>query len=106
MNIKITSRKFKAKDSLKELINKEVKSLEKFHDGIQDVHVVLSYIHDKDSIKTAEVSVKITGKILNVSEDSEEFSKSATIALDKLKRQLIKEKSKRISKWEKFKKWG
>jgi putative sigma-54 modulation protein len=98
MNIKITSRKFKAKDSLNKLINNEVKALEKFHDGILDVDVVLSYIHDKDSIKTAEISVKITGKILNVSEDSEEFSKSVTIALDKLKRQLIKEKSKRISK--------
>ena len=38
MNIKITSRKFKSKESLKELINTEVKLLEKFHDGIQDVH--------------------------------------------------------------------
>ena len=98
MNIKITSRKFRAKETLKAFINKEVKALEKFHDGILDVHVVLSYIHDKDSIKTAEITVKITGKILNVSEDSEEFSKSVSIAIDKLKRQLIKEKSKRISK--------
>ena len=100
MNIKITSRKFKAKETLKEFINKEVKALEKFHDGILDVDIVLSYIHDKDSIKTAEISVKVTGKTLNVSENSEEFSKSVNIALDKLKRQLIKEKSRRLSKWE------
>ena len=98
MNINITARKFKAKDSLKEFINEEVKSLEKFHDGILDVDVVLSYIHDKDSIKTAEVSVKITGKTLNISAESEEFSKSVSIVLDKLKRQLKKEKSKRGSK--------
>lgn len=98
MNINITSRKFKAKETLKEFINKEAKSLEKYNDGILDIDVVLSYIHEKDSIKTAEIIVKIPGKILTVSEDSEEFSKSVSIALDKLKRQLKKEKSKRISK--------
>ena len=99
MNINITARKFKANETLKEFITEEVKSLEKFHDGILDVDVVLSYIHDKDSIKTAEISVKVTGKTLNIAEDSEEFSKSVSIALDKLKRQLKKEKSKRSSKW-------
>ena len=100
MNINITARKFKAKDSLKEFINEEVKSLEKFHDGILDVDVVLSYIHDKDSIKTAEISVKITGKTLNISAESEEFGKSVSIVLEKFKRLLKKEKSKRSSKWD------
>ena len=98
MNIHITSRKFKAKETLKEFINKEVKSLEKYNEKILDVNVVLSYTHVKDSIKTAEIIVKIPGKTLNVSEDSEDFAKSINIALDKLKRQLKKEKSKRNSK--------
>ncbi len=98
MNIHITSRKFKAKETLKEFINKEVKSLEKYNEKILDVNVVLSYTHVKDSIKTAEIIVKIPGKTLNVSEDSEDFAKSINIALDKLKRQLKREKSKRISK--------
>ncbi|MCF6270711.1 MAG: ribosome-associated translation inhibitor RaiA [Melioribacteraceae bacterium] len=98
MNINITSRKFKAKDTLKEFINNEVKTLEKYNEKILDVNVVLSYTHLKDSIKTAEIIVKIPGKTLTASEDSEEFSKSVNIALDKLKRQLKREKSKRISK--------
>jgi ribosome hibernation promoting factor len=98
MNINITSRKFKAKDSLKEFITDEINSLEKFHDGILDVDVILSYIHEKNSIKTAEIIVKITGKTLNVSEDSEEFTKSINIGIDKLKRVLKKEKQKRMSK--------
>jgi len=98
MNVTITSRKFKAKETLKEFINKEVKTLEKYHDGILDVNVILSYTHLKDSIKTAEIIVKIPGKTLNVSEESEEFSKSVDISIDKLKRQLKKEKSKRNSK--------
>ena len=96
MNITITSRKFKAKETLKEFINKEVKTLEKYHDGILDVHVILSYTHLKDSIKTAEIIVKIPGKTLNVSEESEEFSKSVNISIDKLKRQLKKRNQKGI----------
>ena len=98
MDIKITSRKFKAKDTLKEFINEEVKSLEKFNDSILDVDVVLSYLHSKDSIKIAEISVTIPGKILVVNEESDDFGKSVTQSVDKLKRQLKKIKSKRSPK--------
>ena len=34
MNVQITSRKFKAKESLKSAINKQLKTLEKFNDDI------------------------------------------------------------------------
>jgi len=98
MNINITSRKFKAKDSLKEFISKEVRSLERFSDDILDVDVVLSYLHNKDSIKIAEINVTIPGKNLLVTEESDEFSKSVIEAVDKLKRQLKKFKSKRRTK--------
>jgi len=98
MNINITSRKFKAKETLKEFINEEVKSLEKFHDGILDIDVILSYIHEKDSIKTAELIVNIPSKSLTISEDSEDFEKSVSASVDKMKRLLKKEKSKKISK--------
>jgi len=98
VNINITSRKFKAKDSLKELINAEVNALEKYYDGILDVDIVLSYIHEKDSIKTAEFIVKVPGKTITVSEESDDFSKSVNVGLDKLKRLLKKEKQKRMSK--------
>ncbi len=98
MNINITSRKFKAKDSLKEFINKEVKSLERFSDEILDVDVVLSYLHNRDSIKIAEINVNIPGKTLLVTEESDDFAKSVTEAVDKLKRQLKKFKEKRRAK--------
>jgi putative sigma-54 modulation protein len=98
MNINITSRKFKAKDSLKEFISKEVKSLERFSDDILDVDVVLSYLHNKDSIKIAEINVSIPGKTLLVTEESDDFAKSVTEAVDKLKRQLKKFKEKRRAK--------
>ncbi|MCK5087400.1 MAG: ribosome-associated translation inhibitor RaiA [Melioribacteraceae bacterium] len=95
MNINITSRKFKAKDSLKDLITAEVKSLEKFNDDILDVDVILSYRHNKDSIKMAELSLQLPRKTIVISEESENFEKSVSVSVDKLKRQLKQIKSRK-----------
>ena len=98
MNIKITSRKFKAKDSLKDYITEEVKSLERFNSSIIDVDIILSYTHPKDSIKNAEIILQIPGKIITVTDSSDEFEKAVSGALNKLVRQLSKVKTKRISR--------
>jgi len=98
MNIQITSRKFRAKDSLKDFIRDEIKSLSKFYDDILDVNVVLSFTHTKDSIKTAELVLQVPGKTITVEESSEEFEKSINTAIEKIKIQLKKLKTKRIAK--------
>lgn len=95
MKIQITSRKFKAKDTLKEFIEAEVSRLGKFNPDILDVDIVLSFIHNKDSIKNAEIKVTLPKKVLLVNESSEDFSKSVSLAVDKLIRQLTQLKSKR-----------
>ena len=97
MNVQITSRKFKAHDSLKDFINKQVQSMEKFSDDILETNVILSFTHLKDSIKTAEVVTKVPGKVISVTESSDDFHKSAAIAVDKTIRQLKKVKTKRIA---------
>jgi putative sigma-54 modulation protein len=96
MNIRITSRKFKAKDSLKDYIKEEIKTLEKFEDRIHDVNVVLSFTHPKDSIKSAEIVLSLPGKIISVTESSEEFEKSVAIAVQKIRKQITKLKTKKI----------
>ncbi|MDP2036996.1 MAG: ribosome-associated translation inhibitor RaiA [Ignavibacteria bacterium] len=96
MNIRITSRKFKAKDSLKDLIKGEVKSFERFNDQIMDCNVVLSFTHNKDSIKTAEIITKLPGHTITVSVSSDEFEKSIMMAVDKIVKQLVKVKTKKI----------
>lgn len=98
MKIQITSRKFKAKDTLKEFIENEVSRMERFSEDIIDVDVVLSFIHNKDSIKNAEIKVTLPKKVLLVEESSEDFSKSVTLAVDKLIRQIRHLKSKRKPK--------
>ncbi len=98
MNIQITSRKFRAKESLKEQVKSELKSLEKIYDDILDANVILSYTHPKDSIKTVEIQLQIPGKILTASESTDDFRKSLTAVVNKLERQLIKHKTKKMAK--------
>ena len=98
MKINITSRKFKAKDSLKEHINEEVNSLEKFSDDLIEANVILSFTHPKDSIKEVEINLLVPGQTLTVSDSSEDFHKSVTGAVSKLERQLKKVKSKKLAK--------
>jgi len=98
MNVQITSRKFRAKESLKTDIKERLKSLEKYNADILDANVILSYTHLKDSIKMVEINLNIPGKILTAKEEDDEYSKALIKVLTKLERQLKKIKSKRISK--------
>ncbi|MBI9072155.1 MAG: ribosome-associated translation inhibitor RaiA [Melioribacteraceae bacterium] len=98
MNVQITSRKFKCRDSLKEFITNELKTLEKYNDEILESEVILHFTHVKDSIKTAEINLTIPGKVFSASEESPEFEKSVTLAVEKIKSQLKKIKSKRLTR--------
>ncbi len=98
MKIQITSRKFRAKESLKDFIKEEVSSLTKFYDDILEAKVILSFTHSVESIKTAEIVLSVPGSVLNVTEESEDFNKSVSLAISKLEKQLKKLKSKKISK--------
>ncbi len=97
MNIQITCRKFRAKESLKDFIKAELSTLEKYNDEILESNVILSFTHLKESEKTAEIVVKIPGKTLSVSDTSEEFEKSVSLAVEKLVKQLQKVKTKKLS---------
>jgi len=98
MNVQITSRKFKAKESLKKEINSQLETLKKFNDDILDANVILSYTHLKDSIKTVEINLSVPGKVLSAEETSDEYGKALSKTINKLERQLRTLKSKRISK--------
>jgi len=98
MNITITARKFKARETLKDHIKDEVKSLSKFNDDILSADVILSFQNSYDSLKKAEITVHIPGQTLVAAEESDEFSKSVTLVTNKLSRQLKTLKSKRISR--------
>ncbi len=98
MNISITSRKFKARDILKEFVSSEVKSLGKYNDRILSADVILSYQNSRDSIKIAEIIVQVPGQTLTATEQADEYKKAVSAAVVKLSRQLTKLKSKKTSR--------
>lgn len=97
MNINITSRKFKAKDSLKTHIERKIKSLEKYNDQIMEANVVLSYTHNENSIKNVEIVLHIPGKVITIEESDEDYVKAVNSAVDRLERQVKRVKEKKIT---------
>ncbi|HRI48231.1 MAG TPA: ribosome-associated translation inhibitor RaiA [Ignavibacteriaceae bacterium] len=95
MKINITARKFKAHDTLKEFIEAEVSSLNKFTDEIMDADVILSFQNSTNSQKTAEIILKVPGQILTATETTDDFQKSVSAVVEKLNRQIQKLKTKR-----------
>ncbi|MGB5288027.1 MAG: ribosome-associated translation inhibitor RaiA [Ignavibacteriaceae bacterium] len=98
MNITITARKFKARETLKDFVKDEVKSLLKINDDIISADVILSYQNSHESIKKSEITIHIPGQTFVATEESDEFTKSVTVAVEKLLRQLKTLKSKRKSR--------
>jgi putative sigma-54 modulation protein len=97
MNIKFTARHFKAHDSLKDHATTHIENLTKFYDGILSAEVILSFEKVRDSIKIAEITMSVNGKVLKSVGKSEEFLKSIDIAVDKIEIQLKKYKEKKRS---------
>lgn len=98
MNIQITARKFKAHDSLKEFIKDELNSLKKFNDDIISADVILSFQNNVNSLKIAEILLSIPGQKLTAKDESDDFKKSVSGAVEKLRNQLTTIKSKRTAK--------
>ncbi len=92
MRINITARHFKASDNVKGFVEKKVKKLEKYYDGILDCDVLLEY---QKMVKVAEISINVFDKHLRVVEKSEDMLKSIELGVDKMERQLKKYKEKR-----------
>jgi len=94
MNIRITSRHFKADDSLIEYAKSSVEELEDLYDGIIKIDVILTHEAHKGNQKTAEIILTVYGQKLRVTAINQDFEKSINQALDKLKVRLKKYKER------------
>lgn len=101
MDIHITARHFKAHDTLRSYAFDSINKLEKYFDGILSADLVLSYEKSTNSVKAAELLVKVQGAILKALEKSDDYQKSIDTAVAKVGRQLQKYKSKQREKQKK-----
>ncbi len=98
MKIQIQSLHFDADQSLKSFINKKLGKLETYYDRIIDSEVVLSFEQLNTQVKDKVVVIKanVPGNTLIAKEKSKKFEAAIDLAVNSLKRQIEKIKSKKI----------
>ncbi len=94
IKVNITSRHFKAHETLQDYIKNEVETLSKYHEEILHTDVILSFEKSMNSVKNCEIIVKLKDKILTSKESTDDFVKSIDKALDKIEAQILKYKDK------------
>ncbi len=98
MDIHITARHFKAHETLRSYAFDAINKLENHFEGIISAKLILSYEKSLNSVKAAELIVKVQGAVLKSLEKSPEYTKSIDAAVEKIERQLQKHKSKKREK--------
>ena len=91
MQVIIQGHGINVRDELKTYIEKEMTRLEKLHDRITDVDVVLE---GKLHFKEAQIKVSVPETVLIASEKADKFEVAVESAVDKLVDQLKKYKEK------------
>jgi putative sigma-54 modulation protein len=91
MNINITARRFKTRDSYKTQIHEKMEKLKRFYDGVLKCDVVLDH---RDKIQIAEFRLRVHKKTLIATHESDLMLKSIDLAIDDLEGQLKKYKNK------------
>ena len=94
MDIHFTARRFKAHRDVRDYAMEAIKKLDKYYDGIVRSDIILSFERRTNSVKSAEVILRVDKATLSARERSEDFVKSLDLALGKLERQLEKHKTK------------
>lgn len=94
MKINITSRHFKANESLQQYIKGKIEDLEKYDETIIHADVILSFEDASNNVQRCEVILKLRDQILTAKDDSDDFNKSVDSAIEKIEAQLHKYKDK------------
>lgn len=95
MNISINSVKFKADGKLEEFIESKVEKLGSIYEGIHNGEVILRVDNDEQKEnKITEIKLSIKGGELFAKKRSKSFEEGTDLAIDALKKQLVKYKDK------------
>ncbi|MCQ2270088.1 MAG: HPF/RaiA family ribosome-associated protein [Bacteroidales bacterium] len=99
MNVTISAIKFKADQKLEAFITDKVEKLSKLHDGIIGSEVTLKLANtDKPENKEVEIRVMIKGNDAIASKIAKTFEEATDLAVEALKKQLVKSKEKERAK--------
>lgn len=94
MNTTVTSRHFKAHETLIDYATGAVEKLDRYYDGIMKCEVKLSFQKSQNSLKVAEVILSVYRHKITALAESDDFHKSIDGAVDKALARLKKYKDK------------
>lgn len=99
MNVTISAIKFKADQKLEEFITEKLEKLSKLHDGIIGSEVTLKLDNtDKPENKEVDIRVRIRGNDAMASKVAKTFEEATDLAIEAIKKQLVKSKEKERNK--------
>ncbi len=99
MNVTISAIKFKADQKLETFITDKLEKLSKLHDGIIGSEVTLKLDNtDKPENKEVDIRVKIRGNDAMASKVAKTFEEAGDLAIEAIKKQLVKSKEKERNK--------
>lgn len=95
MKVNITSLRFKTDKKLESYIQEKVEKLSGLFDGLIASEVTLRVEkNEKEENKVAEIRLKVPGNDLFAKKQSKSFEQSTDIAVEALRKQLVKHKEK------------
>ncbi|HNW70917.1 MAG TPA: ribosome-associated translation inhibitor RaiA [Bacteroidales bacterium] len=95
MKVNITSLRFKTDKKLEDYIQEKVEKLSGLYDGLIASEVTLRVEkNDKELNKVAEIRLKLPGNDLFAKKQSNTFEQATDVAVEALRKQLVKHKEK------------
>ncbi|MBD3308517.1 ribosome-associated translation inhibitor RaiA [candidate division KSB3 bacterium] len=91
MQITLTGRHFEITDPLRQHIDNKMSKLDRYVNGITDVHVVLSVEKHRH---IAEINLQVHGNLIRGLEEKHDMYQAVDAAIDKLERQVKRFKDK------------
>lgn len=99
MKVNLQAINFSAKQELVEFIEEKLNKLDQFSDQIvgAEVYLKLDNNHSKEN-KVIEIRLQVPGDDIVVEKNGSSFEEATNLAVDTLKRQIIKKKEKAANK--------
>lgn len=95
MQLNITGHHVDLTDSLKEYVSTKLQKLERHIDSISNVQVTLSVLKQR---QIAEATLHISGADIHGTAEHEDMYASIDLLIDKLDRQILKHKEKKVDR--------
>ena len=94
MQMQFTARHFEAPPSLRAYVDKRIAKLERYYDGITDVHIVLEKEPTSDGTKSAEVTLGVYRQRLTARNMASTHEQAIDQCVARLRRQIMRYKAK------------